>query len=247
MDTLAREILTILDRCCDAFTFPMLDNGYVYLAATRLSLFRSTADWAIVIEVFGFSPRTGLPDTHIYTFASRVENRKPANDYVTPEAHRQYLTKNPHNESRFIYPIDEGPWQDSDDLELLGHDASHVVIRGNAISLPPAYQYNESGIELERPPTVRVYEACRYLAAVQRDLVLATEAERRADVPPELDQILQLEEWNHPDVVDDTARPNGSETFQQLAAILSTGDLDLYQPSMPPNTHWSNWPEGGTL
>jgi hypothetical protein len=38
-------------------------------------------------------------------------------------------------------------------------------------------------------------------------------------------QILQLEEWNHPDVVNDTARPSGSETFQQLAAILSTGRL----------------------
>jgi len=34
------EILSILDDCCDAFTFPMLDNGYVYLAATRLSLYR---------------------------------------------------------------------------------------------------------------------------------------------------------------------------------------------------------------
>ena len=53
------EILSILDRCCDAFTFPMLDNGYVYLAATQLSLYRSTMDWAVVIEVFGFSPRAG--------------------------------------------------------------------------------------------------------------------------------------------------------------------------------------------
>jgi len=46
-------ILAILDRCCDRNTFPMLDNGYVYLAATRLSLFRSPDDWAIAIEVFG--------------------------------------------------------------------------------------------------------------------------------------------------------------------------------------------------
>ncbi len=71
----AEEILAILDRCCDAFTFPMLDNGYVYLAATRLSLYRSATDWAIVIEVFGFSPRSGLPDTHVQTFASRLHDR----------------------------------------------------------------------------------------------------------------------------------------------------------------------------
>jgi hypothetical protein len=62
----SKEILSILDRCCDAFTFPMLDNGYVYLAATRLSVYRSTTDWAMAFEVFGFSPRAGLPDTHTF-------------------------------------------------------------------------------------------------------------------------------------------------------------------------------------
>jgi hypothetical protein len=53
------EILAVLDGCFDSFTFPMLDNGYVYLAATRLSAYRSESDWAIAIEVFGFSPRAG--------------------------------------------------------------------------------------------------------------------------------------------------------------------------------------------
>jgi uncharacterized protein DUF7003 len=32
------RILSILDRCCERYAFPMLDNGYVYLAGTRLSL-----------------------------------------------------------------------------------------------------------------------------------------------------------------------------------------------------------------
>ncbi|MGI8904947.1 MAG: DUF7003 family protein [Candidatus Sumerlaeaceae bacterium] len=54
------EILSVLDNCCDTFKFPMLDNGYVYLAATGLSLYRSTMNWAMVIEVFGFSP-SGMP------------------------------------------------------------------------------------------------------------------------------------------------------------------------------------------
>lgn len=31
-------------------TFPMLDDGYLYLAATRLCLHRSDTDWALVIE-----------------------------------------------------------------------------------------------------------------------------------------------------------------------------------------------------
>jgi signal transduction histidine kinase/ligand-binding sensor domain-containing protein/ActR/RegA family two-component response regulator len=68
-------ILAVLDRCCDAFTFPMLDNGYVYLAASRMSTYGSTDDWALAVEIFGYSPRGGIPDVHVYTFASKLRDR----------------------------------------------------------------------------------------------------------------------------------------------------------------------------
>jgi len=109
----AKDILTVWDECAKSFTFPMLDNGYFYLAATRLSLLRSAQDWAMVIEVFGFSPRSGLPDTNIYTFASRLHDRNTADKYVTCEAYERYLRNNPHNEMRFAFPIEEGPGRKS--------------------------------------------------------------------------------------------------------------------------------------
>jgi len=56
----SEDVLAILDQCSAKFTFPMLDNGYVYLAATRLSLHRTEADWGMVIEAFGYSPRAGI-------------------------------------------------------------------------------------------------------------------------------------------------------------------------------------------
>jgi hypothetical protein len=70
----AEQILAVLDRCSDNSTSPMLDNGYVYLAATRLSLYRTADEWAMVIDTFDDSPRSGLPDTCIYTLASTVYN-----------------------------------------------------------------------------------------------------------------------------------------------------------------------------
>lgn len=225
----------------------MLDNGYVYLAATRLSLFRSHADWALAIEVFGFSPRTGIPDTYIYTFGSRLQNRPTADQYDSAEAYENYLTNNPNNESHSVYPIDEGEWQDQEDGEIVRTGAETIAIRGNPVPLPSRDEYEKHGIDLEEPPTIFVSEICRYLAAFHRNSLLATDSERRYNVPPDLVQVLQLEEWNHPDVIDETARPSGSETFQQLASVLATGDTTLYRPSMPPNTHWSNWPDGGTL
>jgi uncharacterized protein DUF7003 len=246
MDFDPKHLLAILDHCCDAYTFPMLDNGYVYLAATRLSLYRSETDWAMVIEVFGYSPRTGLPDTHIHTFASRLHDRDRPEQYVNREGYERYLANNPHNESRFVHPVEEGPWQDAQSCDLVAEDAKEVVVRGQVLPLPPCDEYVRHGIELEQPPRVHVFELCRFLAAVAREQVLATPQERRVSVLPDMIQIMQLEEWHHPDLVNDD-RPSRSETFQQLAQVLATGDVGLYRPSLLPNTHWRNWPEGGRL
>jgi hypothetical protein len=220
----------------------MLDNGYVYLAASRLSLHRSDHDWAMVFEVFGFSPRSGLPDLHVQTFGSRLQNRNRAEDYVTPEAHETYLANNPNNESRFFHPVDEGGWIDQEESVA---PSGSVSLRGVTICLPSADEYLEAGIDLEgdRPA---IFELCRFLSFHRRDDVLATPSERRVSVPPELTEILVLEDWHHPDVCSEEL-PSETETFRELADVLATGDLSRYQSAEPHNTHWSNWPDGGTL
>jgi len=157
------------------------------------------------------------------------------------------LIHNPNNESRFIHPVERGTWQDPEILEIVATNAKEVVVRGTPISLPNIDDYARYGIHLEEPPRVQVFEASRYLADVARDQVLATLAERRVSILPEMSQILQLEEWHHPNVVDDDDRPSGSQTFRQIADVLVAGDPALYRPTLPPNTHWRNWPEGGRL
>ena len=243
----ADGILQVLDKCCDAFTFPMLDNGYVYLAATRMSLYRSETDWGLVIEVFGFSPRSGLPDTHIYTFSSRLHARKTTADFASADAYARYVSSNPNNESNFVFPIEEGDWLDSEDSELLATGLHDVVVRGQQRPMLSETDYADAGVILSDAPRIRVFEFCRAMAHVARDEVLATPAERTAHIAPEMRQILQLEEWNHPDVVDESKRPSNSEAFQQLAQVLVTGDIREYRPGLLPNTHWKNWPKGGSL
>jgi hypothetical protein len=240
------EILSILDHCCEIFTFPMLDNGYIYLAATRLSLYRSIQDWAMVIEVFGFSPRAGFPDTCIQTFASRLYNRDLPENYVNRAAYERYLTRNPHNDSRSIFPIQEGLWQEAGNEEFVSEDTDEVFVRNQSIKLPDLDKYSSYGIKLEQWPRVLVFEFCRFLAGVEREKVLATPQEQRISILPEMEQILQLEEWHHPDIANDE-RPSGSVTFQQLAKVLATGESKHYHSSLPANTHWTNWPESGRL
>ena len=241
-----RDILSALDKCCESFTFPMLDNGYVYTAATRLSLYRSPEDWAMVIEVFGFSPRSGLPDTQVYTFASRLRRAKSADDYVSQKAYEAYLLNNEHNESVFVFPIEDGSWLDPEESELLASGEHAVLVRGTPVKTPPFHEYAPLGITLQAPPDVHAFEFCRLLALFHRDSILATSTERRACVPSELEQIMQLEDWSHPDVANDE-RPSGNAEFQSLADVLAGGEISVYRTSGAPNTHWKNWPEGGTL
>jgi hypothetical protein len=223
----------------------MLDNGYVYLAATRLSLYRSSGGWAMAIEVFGFSPRAGLPDTHVHTFGSRLYDRDPPERYRDRRAYDAYLSANPNNESRFFFPIEDGSWIDESG-EVVSAAARGLSLRGQVVAIPQVEDYPSHGILLEQPPAVQVFELCRYLAATHREDVLATPAERRSSVPPDLVQLLQLEEWHHPNVVEGE-RPSASVTFRQLADVLASGDAPRYRPSELANTHWSNWPDGGSL
>lgn len=240
-----QQILSVLDHCAERFTFPMLDNGYVYLAATRLSLYRAPEEWAMVIEVFGYSPRAYLPDIAIYTFASTICNRDIPKSYGPTEV-SNLLAFNLNNDFRSAFPIEPGDWQD--DLDFVVADLSReIILRGQRQPIPSIDKYKQRGIALENPPRVRVFELCRYLADVARNSVLATAEERRLSVLPAMMQILQLEEWHHPNVVDPEERPSRSQTFQQLAMVLATGNTGLYQPSLPPNTHWRNWPGGGSL
>jgi hypothetical protein len=90
-----------------------------------------------------------------------------------------------------------------------------------------------------------LYELFRSLVPLHRERLLATSDEltRRLRVP--LPKLLQLEEWQHPDLCGDE-RPSASKTFQTLADALVAGDARLYR-ALEPNTHWSNWPDGGAL
>jgi hypothetical protein len=42
-------------------------------------------------------------------------------------------------------------------------------------------------------------------------------------------------------------RPGAYETWQQLAKVISTGDISHYKPTLEANTHWKYWPDSGSL
>ncbi len=94
--------------------------------------------------------------------------------------------------------------------------------------------------------TVTITELVRSLVPEHHSLVLATEEELRQILPSDLPIILRLDEWHHPDLIEDEV-PSKNEAFQMIADVLVFGDATYYKPTQPPNTHWSNWLESGTL
>ena len=239
------SILNILDNCAEAFTFPMLDNGYVYLGASRLSVYFGAGDWALVIEVFGFSPRAGAPDLAIHTFGSNLRNRKSKDEYVSEEAYENYLKNNTYNEYKTFFPIGgDDSWINPENNEVVMPKSS-LHLRGEIHELPDVPAYLKHGINLGGS-TPHVYELCRYMSSLKQDAVLATNTERRYNVPDHLLEILSLDDWRHPDLADGE-KPSKVEAFQQLSKVLQSGNVSYYKPTVEGNTHWKNWPDGGLL
>ncbi len=229
------EILSQLDEHARRFTFPMLDNGYVYLADTRLSAYRDESRWALLIEVVGASARAGGYDglnncLHCY-----------GNCLLCPvgTANENFLA--------FIEDGEGAPIFDEEYVWYVNRDAQSLRIRESLIPLNLDANFLASKeIVLKEVPQITGAELLRSLVPEFSSLLFATEDELRQRVPSDLAMILRLEEWNHPDLVTNEL-PSHNETFQMIADVLVSGDTSLYKPTFAPNTHWRNWPEGGSL
>jgi hypothetical protein len=232
----AEGILAQLDDCAWAIDFPMLNNGYTYPGDVRLSAYGDERRWAILIEVVGFFYKVGLPDgicniVHHMGNCLRGEPGAENDDFLHP------LSYDPpgfaeRDEDRFGYVPDR---------------VQFLRLRGRRLPVPrgPAL-FAARGIEQIDPPHLHGCELLRALLPEQRHLLLATDKELRRRIPRDLPLLLRLDEWHHPDVADDEM-PSDSPTFRSIAEVLVWGDGNRYRPPAQPNTHWKNWPGGGTL
>lgn len=134
-----------------------------------------------------------------------------------------------------------------DDDDSVRHDTTSIRIRNQIVALELSPEdFARHGIKPEEPPNILGHELLRLLVARHRELFIATDEEIRERVPADLPCIVQLDSWHHPDLVNGEL-PSGSEAFQMIAEVLVSGDATRYRPTEQPNTHWGNWPDGGTL
>jgi hypothetical protein len=231
----ASAILEQLDQCNSTYIFPMLDNGYVYPAGTKLSAYRDEKRWVIVIEVIGFSYRGGGHNgisncLHVYGNCLAYPAGTANENFIT-------LTDNASGSNTF----------DDEEQFYLNPKCSSFSLRDRTLPvIHDREKYLSSGIQLEDETRVNAFEFLRLLDLLYHEKLVATEVELRERIPIDIPKILEIHEWFHPDVIN-YELPSENETFKQIAKVLETGDIEFYSPTLQPNTHWTNWPDGGRL
>jgi hypothetical protein len=237
-----KAILEHLDQAARDIAFPMLDNGYVYPADVRLSIYRDSVEWLMIMEQLGVfvSKVTGCEafQNCLYLFGSPV--------VLEPALANMDI----------LYPIESLPddqlfeddeyWEDQYEWNIRP-EARALCVRGQRIAFDTSAEaLAQRGLELVYPPNIDPVVVLRSLLPEHRELLLATEEELDARNPTNLPLFMRLDQWFHPDLAAGDL-PSDCETFQLLAKAIASGDSAVYRPTCASNTHWRNWPEGGTL
>lgn len=212
------DVLGQLDAAARGFRFADPEHPYYYAVDARLHAFRDEVRWALVIELVGYSPRAGNLIDVLHCFGNCLTEGEPG------YGHGDFLERVEN-----MYEL-----EDVAEPEHLRLSGPSVVVRGHALPVDAA-----AGDHLS--------DVFRLLVPEHRDVLLADADELRHRLPADLPRVLVLDEWWHRDPQRHDQLPSETETFSQLARVLATGDVAAYRPTLPPNTHWSHWPESGSL
>lgn len=207
-------------------------------------MFSDAERWALVVDIVGYNPRAGNVVDVLHALGNCLTG-----------THETWHTRFTNRIDNFV-DLCEG------DPGAAGYRQVPLVIRGQAVPVAAA-------------ATIRLEDLFRLLAPQHRDLLLAENAEIRQLLPADLPRVLCLDDWHHTTLrvqppsperdrqrqlhetltrhlppqrrVPFEVRPSDIETYQQLSEVLATAELFHYRPTLPGNTHWTNWPLSGAL
>lgn len=237
-------VVDVFDRAAEQLRFPEPEHPHSYLIAARLHAFSDAERWALVVDTVGYNPRAANVVDVLHALGNCLSG--------TNETWNR----------RFVNRIDNFADLFEDGPAAALYRQVPLVIRGQAVPVAAA-------------ATISPEDLFRLLAPQYRDLLLAENAEVRQLVPADLPQVLCLDDWHHTALrvrppspererrrqihemltrhaspqewVPFEVRPCDIETYQQIGEVLATADPSRYRPTLPGNTHWSNWPMSGAL
>jgi hypothetical protein len=256
--------------------FPDFDSGCNYHVDGRLSVYADATHWVIAIEQLAVNPRAwgvGGVHTQIYHHGNAVclppqpgwgEHAVLSLDVIENGPSGPLLEGDGSEEINLaatdvrirgqVIPIRTDSnyyWARNIDVESITHEQIDKMIANLPDHLPAeTLAHARRNYESMRGDVgrfrLRTWHLLRGLVPEHRELLLATEAERRRGVPADLPLLLKLDDWEHPRLLEGEL-PSGSDSFKQIARVIAKRDPRLYEVSDEGNVHWRNWPNSGSL
>jgi hypothetical protein len=220
-----------------------LEHGYFYTAGSRITLLGDNERWAIVFEKTGFANRSGHAEIELNYYGNCLINLEIAGFEDQFICNAKYLILIDGNDLTNI----------ESDFELISKEAKSIKVRGQDIVIEQDIEkYLERGIQIQdfdNPDNLIDFQSLiRYLDEENKEIFRANEQELRTCLPGDLPLLLQIDRWHHKPYSEyGGVKPREYETFQMIADILVTKDINKWKPTLKANNDWRNWPEAGGL
>lgn len=224
-----------------------LEPGFDLVAGSYIHLYADRKNWAIVFENCLYNKNS---------LSANIELRYIGNciDFV-----RRTVGKYTYVSNVDIIPIiDDSSFEkvrnrtgvELELFELIDDSANFIKIRDALVSIEKdPLEYKKRNIEFrefENPNNLVSFDQLLRLLADRKEvLTRATEEELSSRLPYGLEKILTIDEFHYASVFEPVV-PQDQELFQLIAKVLVKRDASEWNPSLPANSHWSDW-ESGTL
>ena len=222
-----------------------LEHGYCDTASSKIHLYANESYWAIVFEKCGYFSKGYRSDVELDYIGNCIKYiiEKFENTYVSNSNHIPLITSEEYERIR----NKEGAGLE--DFELISPATKEIVIHNQKVLFEnDVTKYISLGIhprDFDNPNNLIGFDnIVRYYSETNPSLVSATEQEIKQGLQYDIPRLMTLDKFHFTSVYEQEELPNQQELYQQMAKILVTKDISYWQPSLPPNNHWSNWESG---
>jgi len=245
----AEAVVRFLDRCLmenPTWFFIDLGHPYVYTANSRLTLYADEMHWAIVAEVSGYHSRADAFQLTVTSLGNGLERLRPAGD-------KHQYTYN----AEFVPLITQAALHAAVEHFATSTTPIAIKVRDSSVLVPAKVSTFVPDVASQSwPKGARRRDLGRYIAYEYADVCRATDTEKRVHLPKGLPELMTIDQWHHRDWYYSHSpsspgprgdAPSSYETYWLIAQVLATRDPSRYRPRLKPNSHWSNWPQAGSL
>lgn len=238
-----RDVLITLDdsvKPSPYVFFPYMDDPYFALSGNRITLLADDTRWAIVFEKTGYANGGLDVEIELNYFGNCLLNLDTIKNRSGLVTNTKWLVIIKQEELERIAKLDS-------------KELSYIVIRDDTLRFDKdeiASFFDAKSIH-NLVNHQDLISFIRFIDHGNSNFFRASNAELRNCLPQDLPVLMTLNEWHHKEYYFLPPRKIGSkpstyETFQMLAKVLATRDTTVYNPTLKPNNHWSNWPGAGS-